>query len=101
MVCRKNPKPAIGEKISSFQQELGKADPRSGITICRKRVHDTILESYSAKDYSKTGDSFQNTGIVNRLENFENAGQRNHENVEYHILGQFLNNFPLVKKKNG
>ena len=41
-VHRKNPKLVIGRKISSFQQELEKIDPRSGSFICSKGVRDTI-----------------------------------------------------------
>ena len=40
-VHRKNPKLVIGRKISSFQQELEKIDPRSGSFICSKGVRDT------------------------------------------------------------
>ena len=60
---RKSPKSAI----SSFQQKLGKIDPRSGNFVCSKGVRDTILESSSAKEHSKTGENVQNTGIVNKL----------------------------------
>ena len=101
---RKNTKPAIGRKITSFQQNLGKIDspkPRSGNFICSKGVRDTILESSSAKDYSKIGDSIQNAGIVNRSGDYGHAGQRSHKYVEYHIPGQFLRNILLVKKKDG
>ena len=65
---------------SSFQQELGKVNPSSGNLICIKVVHDTILEDSSAKDYSQTDDSVQDTDIVNRSGDYGNAGQRNHQN---------------------
>ena len=92
-VYRKNPKPAIGKKTSSFQQELGKIDPRSGNFICSKGIRDTILENSSAKDYSKTGNNFQNTGNVNRSGDYGNAGQRTHKKVEHQFPGQFLTIF--------
>ena len=38
-------------------------------------------------------------GIVNRSRYYGNAGQRDHRKVEYHILGLFLSNNLLVKKK--
>ena len=79
-VHRKNPKQnAIGRKISSFQKELGKIDPRSGNFICSKGVCDIILETSSTKDYSKTGGNVQNTGIVNRSGDYGNAGQKSHK----------------------
>ena len=65
--------------ISSFQQELRKIDPRSENLICSKEVRDTILESSSAEDYSKTGANVQNTGIVNRSGDYGNAGRRSHK----------------------
>ena len=77
-VYRKNPKPAIGRKISPFQQQLGKTDPRLGNFISSKGIRDTILESSSAMDYSKTGDNVQNTEIVNKSGDYGNAGQRSH-----------------------
>ena len=43
--------------------------------ICSKEVHNTILEGFSAKDYSKTGGSVQNTGTVNRSLDYGNSGQ--------------------------
>ena len=64
-----------------------------------KWVRDTILESSGAKDYSKTGDNFQNTGIVNISGDYGNAGQRIHKKVEYQFSYQFLSNVLLVKKK--
>ena len=79
LVHRKNPKLAIGRKISSFQQELAKINPRSGNFICSKGVRDIILENFSAKNYSKRGGNVQNTGIVNRSGDYENAGQRSHK----------------------
>ena len=39
-------------------------------------------------------------GIVNRSRYYGNAGQRDHRKVEYHILGLFLSNNLLVKKKD-
>ena len=97
-VHRKNPKQnAIGRKISSFQKELGKIDPRSGNFICSKGVCDIILETSSTKDYSKTGGNVQNTGIVNRSGDYGNAGQRNHKKVQHQLPDLFLS--LLVKKK--
>ena len=64
---------------SSFQQELGKVNPRSGNFICSKGVHDTIFEGSSAKDYSRTGDSVQDTEIVNRSGDYGSAGQKSHQ----------------------
>ena len=81
-VYRKNPKTEIGRKINSFQQELGKTDPRSGNFISSKEVRNIFLESSSAKDYSKTGENVQNTGIVNRSGDYGNAGQRSHKKSE-------------------
>ena len=98
-MCRKNPKLATGRKTSSFQQELGKIDPRSANFICSKGVIDTIRESSSAKDYSKTGENGQNTGIVNRSGDYGNAGQRSHKKVEHQFPDQFLSNILLVKKR--
>ena len=100
-VCRENPKPEIGRETSSFQQELGKVDLRSGNFICCKGVHNTILESSSAKNYSKTGDIIQNTGLVDGSRDYENAGQTSHKKVKYHVPGQFLSNILLVKQKDG
>lgn len=40
------------------------------------------------------------TGIVNRSIDYGKAGQRGHRKVEYHIIGQFLSNNILVKKKD-
>ena len=57
----------------------GKSWPRSWNYICSKEVDDTILENSSAKDYSKTEDSVQNTGIVNRSGSYENSGQSSHK----------------------
>ena len=59
-VSWKNPKCAVGRKISSFQQELGTIDSRSGNFIYSKGcggegVLQTILESFSAKNQSETG----------------------------------------------
>ena len=65
-----------------------------------KWVRGTILESSSAKDYSKTDDNFQNTGIVNISGDYGNAGQRIHKKVEYQFPYQFLSNILLVKKKD-
>ena len=79
---RKNPKPAIDRKISSFHQELGKIYPRSENFICSKGVRDTILESSSAKEHSKTSGNVQNTGIVNKSGDYGNAGQRSHNQSE-------------------
>ena len=62
-------------------KKLGKIDSSSGNFICSKRLRDTIIESSSAKNYSKTGDSVQNTGFVNRSEDYGNAGQRSHKKV--------------------
>ena len=70
LVHRKNPKLAIGRKISSFQQELGKIDLRSGNFIHSKGVRDTILENSSAKDYCKTGGNVQNTEIIKRSRDY-------------------------------
>ena len=81
MFTGKSPNPAIGIKISLSQQEPGKTDPRSGNFICSKGVHDTILTCSSVKDYSKTGNNAQNTGIVNRSGNYGNAGERSHKKV--------------------
>ena len=47
--------------------------------ICSKGIRDTILESSCTKDYSKTGDNIQKTGIVNRLGDYGNSGQRCHK----------------------
>ena len=74
--------------------------PRSGNFICGKVVRESILESFSAKDYSKTGDSIQNTGIAIGSGDYGLAGQRIHKNVEYHFSGQFLSNILLVKNKD-
>ena len=64
-VHRKNPKQnAIGRKISLFQKELGKIDPRSGNFICSKGVCDIILETSSTKDYSKTGGNVQTQELL-------------------------------------
>ena len=100
-VYRKNPKLAIGRKISSFQQELGKIDLRSGNFIHSKGVRDTILENSSAKDYCKTGGNVQNTEIIKRSRDYWNAGQRSHKKVEHQFPDQFLSNILLVKKKDG
>ena len=62
----KIPNLQLAGALALFQQELGKIDPRSGNWICRKGVRDTILESSSTNNYSKTSDCVQNTGIVNR-----------------------------------
>ena len=53
-------------------QELEKDEPKSGHFIYSKRARDTILENSSTKDYSKTGDSVQNTG--NRSGDYGNPG---------------------------
>ena len=98
-VHRENHKPVIGRKISSFQQELEKIDPRSINFIYSKSVRVSTLESFSAKGYSN--DTVQNTGIVNRSRDYGNAGQSSHKKVEYYISGQFLSNILLVKKKDG
>ena len=73
-VYRKNPKHAIGRKISSFQQELRIIDPISGHFTCSKGVRDTILESSSAKKYSKTGDNVKSTEIINKSKDYGNTG---------------------------
>ena len=100
-VYRKNPKPTIGRKIGSFQQGLGKIDPRSGNSVCSKGVCDTILESSSAKEHSKAGDNGQNTGIVNKSGDYGNARKRSHKKVKHQFPDQLLNNVLLVKKKDG
>ena len=100
-VNTKNTKPANGRKVRSFQQELGKTDPRSGRFICSKGVRDTILECLSAKDHSKTSDNVQNTGIVIKSGDYGNSGQRSHNKVEHQFPDQFLSNILLVKKKDG
>ena len=101
MLTGKIPNAAIGIKISLFQQEPGKIDPRSGNFICSKGVRDTILTCSSAKDYSKTGSDAQNKGIVNRSGNYGNAGERSHKKMEYHIPDQLLSNILLVKREEG
>ena len=100
-VHRKYPKPAIGRNINSFQQKLGRIDPRSGSLICSKKVRDTILKSFSAKGYSQTGGNVQNKGIFNRLGYYGNTGQRSHKKVEHKFPDQFLSNILLLKKKDG
>ena len=100
-VFRKNPKLAVGRKISSFQQEPGKIDPRSGHFICSKRVRDTILEGSSAKGSSRTGDNAQKSGIVNRSEIMEMMGKGAIKKLEHQFPDQFLSNILLVKKKDG
>ena len=88
-------------KISSFQPELGKIDPRLENFICSKRVRDTILEIPSAKDYSKTGENVQNTETVNIFGDYGISGQRSHKKVEHHFPDQFPSNMLLLKKKDG
>ena len=88
-------------KISSFQPELGKIDPRSENFICSKRVRDTILEIPSAKDYSKIGENVQNTETVNIFGDYGISGQRSHKKVEHHFPDQFPSNILLLKKKDG
>ena len=87
--------------MSSFQQELGKSDPRSRNSVCSEGVHDTILESSSAKEHSKTSGNVQNTGIVNKSGDYGNAEQRTHKKVEHQFPHQFLSNILLVEKKDG
>ena len=98
-VFRKNPKLAVGRKISSFQQEPGKIDPRSGHFICSKRVRDTILEGSSAKGSSRTGDNAQNTGIVNRSEDYGNDGQRSHKKTGTSIPRSIPEQYSAGKKE--
>ena len=88
-VYRKNPKAAVGRKI----------DPRSGNFICSKGIRDTILESSSAKDYSKIGDNAQNTGIVNRSEDYRNAGQRSHNKSEMSFTRSISEQYSPGKKE--
>ena len=56
------------------QQELANIDPRLENFIYSKGVHNTILESSSAKEHSKTGDNVQTTGTVNKSGDYGNAG---------------------------
>ena len=98
-VFRKNPKLAVGRKISSFQQEPGKIDPRPGHFICSKRVRDTILEGSSAKGSSRTGDNAQNTGIVNRSEDYGNDGQRSHKKTGASIPRSIPEQYSAGKKE--
>ena len=98
-VFRKNPKLAVGRKISSFQQEPGKIDPRPGHFICSKRVRDTILEGSSAKGSSRTGDNAQNTGIVNRSEDYGNDGQRSHKKTGTSIPRSIPEQYSAGKKE--
>ena len=86
---RKNPKPAIGRKISSFHHELVKIDPRPENFICRKGVRDTILESSITKEHSKTSGNVQNKGIVNKSGDYGNAGQRSHNQSGTSIPKQY------------
>ena len=88
-VYRKNPKAAVGRKI----------DPRSGNFICSKGIRDTILESSSAKDYSKIGDNAQNTGIVNRPGDYRNAGQRSHNKSEMSFTRSISEQYSPGKKE--
>ena len=70
----------------------------AGNFICTKRVRDIILKSSSAKEHSKTDNNVQNTAIVNKSEDYGNAGQRSHKKVEHQFPDQFLSNILLVKK---
>ena len=66
---------------------MGKVDPRSGIFVCCKGVHDTILENSSAKDYSKTSDIVQTLDSLINQEIMEMLDEGAMKKVKYHVPG--------------
>ena len=96
----KNPKPEIGRKINSFQQELGKlTQDQEILSVVRKYVIPFLkvpVQRTFPKQVamSKTQDLLINQEIMEMLDKV--AIKR----VKHHFPDQFLSNFLLVKKKD-